>query len=95
MPYLLPACSAPTTIGSVSCLTVPQRSDGKVRLARAQCSHCSAEGQLMCPAACLQRPYDNWERLMFDCADQEFGTVMSALKSNNPRWGGNQHLVPL
>jgi hypothetical protein len=28
-----------------------------------------------------------------NCADQEFGTVMSALKSNNPTWGGNQHLV--
>lgn len=34
-----------------------------------------------------QRPYDNWETIMFDCENQEFKTVMSALKSNNERWG--------
>lgn len=34
-----------------------------------------------------QRPYDNWETVMFDCEGQDFKTVMSALKSNNERWG--------
>lgn len=34
-----------------------------------------------------QRPYDNWETVMFDCENKEFKTVMSALKSNNERWG--------
>ena len=42
-----------------------------------------------------ERLYDNWERVTFDCKGQAFKTVMSALKSNNPRWGqgrggGNQ-----
>ena len=27
---------------------------------------------------------------MFDCEGQDFGTVMSALDSNNPRWGINK-----
>ena len=27
---------------------------------------------------------------MFDCAGQDFDTVMSALDSNNPRWGINK-----
>ena len=34
-----------------------------------------------------ERLYDNWERVTFDCKGQAFKTVMSALKSNNPRWG--------
>ncbi|KAK9817816.1 hypothetical protein WJX72_002663 [[Myrmecia] bisecta] len=33
------------------------------------------------------RPYDNWERIMFDCTGQDFKTVMSAISSNNERWG--------
>ncbi|GAX77895.1 hypothetical protein CEUSTIGMA_g5337.t1 [Chlamydomonas eustigma] len=40
-----------------------------------------------------QRPYDNWERVTFDCRGQEFKTVMSALKSNNPRWGFNDVIL--
>ena len=34
-----------------------------------------------------QRPYDNWDRIMFDCAGQTFDDVMAALGSNNERWG--------
>jgi len=34
-----------------------------------------------------QRPYTNWNRIMFDCRDKDFATVMSALGSNNERWG--------
>lgn len=34
-----------------------------------------------------KRPYENWDTIMFDCRKQEFKTVMSALKSNNERWG--------
>lgn len=33
------------------------------------------------------RPYDNFENILFDCRGQDFKTVMSALKSNNERWG--------
>ena len=36
-----------------------------------------------------QRPYDNWETVEFDCVGQDFTTVMSAIASNNPRWGIN------
>ncbi len=35
-----------------------------------------------------QRPYTNFERVAFDCAGQDFKTVMSALKSNNARCAG-------
>lgn len=34
-----------------------------------------------------ERLYNNWETVMFDCKDQDFKTVMTALKSNNARWG--------
>ncbi|KAG2491231.1 hypothetical protein HYH03_010439 [Edaphochlamys debaryana] len=34
-----------------------------------------------------QRPYDNWEVIDFDCEGQDFKTCMSALRSNNERWG--------
>eukprot|EP00197_Chlamydomonas_leiostraca_P008785 CAMPEP_0202865750 /NCGR_PEP_ID=MMETSP1391-20130828/6334_1 /ASSEMBLY_ACC=CAM_ASM_000867 /TAXON_ID=1034604 /ORGANISM="Chlamydomonas leiostraca, Strain SAG 11-49" /LENGTH=166 /DNA_ID=CAMNT_0049545627 /DNA_START=147 /DNA_END=647 /DNA_ORIENTATION=+ len=34
-----------------------------------------------------QTLYTNWDKVMFDCEGQEFNTVMSALKSNNARWG--------
>ena len=34
-----------------------------------------------------QRPYDNWDRIMFDCAGKQFDTVMSAISSNSERWG--------
>lgn len=37
----------------------------------------------------VQRPYDNWDKIMFDCTGQDFKTVMSAIDSNNPRWGIN------
>mmetsp|Transcript_8857 Transcript_8857/g.18927 ORF Transcript_8857/g.18927 Transcript_8857/m.18927 type:complete len:164 (+) Transcript_8857:48-539(+) len=40
-----------------------------------------------------QRPYDNWERVEFDCEGQAFSTVMSALKSNNSRWGFNDVIL--
>lgn len=40
-------------------------------------------------ATSVQRPYDNWDTIMFDCVGQDFDTVMSALDSNNPRWGIN------
>jgi len=36
-----------------------------------------------------QRPYTNWETIEFDCHNQDFDTVMSAIDSNNPRWGIN------
>lgn len=34
-----------------------------------------------------QRPYDNFETVEFDCAGQDFNTVMAAISSNNERWG--------
>lgn len=34
-----------------------------------------------------QRPYDNWEVIEFDCEGQDFKTCMTALRSNNERWG--------
>ncbi|KAG2445126.1 hypothetical protein HYH02_008992 [Chlamydomonas schloesseri] len=34
-----------------------------------------------------ERPYDNWETIEYDCEGKEFKTVMTALKSNNERWG--------
>ncbi|KAK9842698.1 hypothetical protein WJX74_000829 [Apatococcus lobatus] len=34
-----------------------------------------------------KRPYTNWEPIMFDCTGQDFKTVMSAISSNNDRWG--------
>ena len=33
------------------------------------------------------RPYDNWERIWVDAVGLQYETVMSALSSNNPRWG--------
>ena len=33
------------------------------------------------------RPYDNWERIWVDAVGLRYETVMSALSSNNPRWG--------
>lgn len=68
------------------------------------------------------RPYDNWEVVMFDCRGEDFNTgdghammlhpqrqglsagnrcsrallaVMSALGSNNPRWGINEITIEL
>ncbi|CAG9466788.1 unnamed protein product [Pedinophyceae sp. YPF-701] len=35
------------------------------------------------------RPYTNWQRVMFDCRGVDFNTVMSAIGSNNERWGIN------
>eukprot|EP01023_Acetabularia_acetabulum_P044172 TRINITY_DN4427_c0_g1_i1.p3 TRINITY_DN4427_c0_g1~~TRINITY_DN4427_c0_g1_i1.p3 ORF type:complete len:159 (+),score=14.84 TRINITY_DN4427_c0_g1_i1:47-523(+) len=35
------------------------------------------------------RPYTNWEKVEFDCEGQDFDTVMSAISSNNERWGFN------
>ncbi|KAG2423727.1 hypothetical protein HXX76_015116 [Chlamydomonas incerta] len=34
-----------------------------------------------------ERPYDNWEVIDYDCEGKEFKTVMTALRSNNERWG--------
>ncbi|CAL8462458.1 g1991 [Coccomyxa elongata] len=34
-----------------------------------------------------QRPYDNWEKVMFDCDGEDFDTVMAAIGSNTERWG--------
>lgn len=34
-----------------------------------------------------QRPYDNWETIWVDTRGLQYETVMSALRSNNPRWG--------
>ncbi|GIL93039.1 hypothetical protein Vretimale_19077 [Volvox reticuliferus] len=34
-----------------------------------------------------QRPYDNWEVIEYDCEGKDFKTVMTALRSNNERWG--------
>lgn len=34
-----------------------------------------------------QRPYTNWSRVDFDCRGQDFDTIMSAIQSNNERWG--------
>ncbi|PRW61377.1 PDZ domain [Chlorella sorokiniana] len=34
-----------------------------------------------------QRPYDNWEQVMFDARNKQFDTVMAALGSNSERWG--------
>ncbi len=34
-----------------------------------------------------ERLYDNWETVEFDCAGQDFATVMAAIGSNNERWG--------
>jgi hypothetical protein len=36
-----------------------------------------------------QRPYDNWETVWVDARGLQYETVMSALRSNNPRWGIN------
>lgn len=36
-----------------------------------------------------QRPYNNFERVMFDAGAQTFDTIMGALGSNNERWGFN------
>lgn len=36
-----------------------------------------------------QRPFDNFEKSMMSCAGQSFDVVMSAIASNNPRWGYN------
>lgn len=36
-----------------------------------------------------QRPYDNWETIWVDTRGLQYETVMSALRSNNPRWGIN------
>ena len=32
-------------------------------------------------------PFDNFEKSMMSCVGQSFDTVMSAIASNNPRWG--------
>ncbi|KAK9827235.1 hypothetical protein WJX81_000601 [Elliptochloris bilobata] len=42
-----------------------------------------------------QRPYDNWETVMFDCKDQDFKTVLAAIGSNNERWGINKVTLEL
>lgn len=34
-----------------------------------------------------QRPYDNWETIWVDARGLKYETIMSALRSNNPRWG--------
>ena len=34
-----------------------------------------------------QVPFDNFEKSMMSCVGQSFDTVMSAISSNNPRWG--------
>lgn len=34
-----------------------------------------------------QRPFDNFEKSMMSCVGQSFDTIMSAISSNNPRWG--------
>ncbi|KAI3432249.1 hypothetical protein D9Q98_003810 [Chlorella vulgaris] len=34
-----------------------------------------------------QRPYDNWEQVLFDARGKQFDTVMAALGSNSERWG--------
>jgi hypothetical protein len=34
-----------------------------------------------------QRPFDNFEKSMMKCVGQSFDTIMSAISSNNPRWG--------
>lgn len=36
-----------------------------------------------------QRPYDDWDRIWFEAEGQDFKTVMSAIGSNNERWGYN------
>lgn len=33
------------------------------------------------------RPYDNWETIWVDTVGLRYETVISALTSNNPRWG--------
>lgn len=33
------------------------------------------------------RPYDNWQKVMLKCAGESFDTVLSAISSNNERWG--------
>jgi hypothetical protein len=35
----------------------------------------------------FNRPYDNWQEIWVDTRGLKFDTVMSALSSNNPRWG--------
>lgn len=42
-----------------------------------------------------QRPYDNWETVLFDCKDQDFKTVLAAIGSNNERWGINKVTLEL
>ena len=42
-----------------------------------------------------QRVYDNWETIDFDCAGQDFATVMAAIGSNNERWGINKITLTL
>eukprot|EP00961_Rhodomonas_salina_P169203 2280035-Rhodomonas_salina.3 len=41
------------------------------------------------------RPFDNWELVMFPCIDTPFKNIMSALASNNERWGINDISVVL
>jgi len=33
------------------------------------------------------RPFDNWSIVMFPCTNSPFKQILSAIISNNPRWG--------